>query len=117
METLNKILETEKDNYVIVGGDFNHILSDKTFATTLEDPDWATPFDFNALNESYRVVAGENAPTCRSSDLPYQKGVNNFVIIDGFICNNNIEVIDAKVIDTEFKYSDHNPTVLTFKLK
>lgn len=114
---LNQILEEEKDNYVIVGGDFNHLLNDVKFDTELKDADWAAPFDFASLNPNYKVYAGSNAPTCRSSDIPYEKGVNNFVIIDGFICNNNIEVIKTEVIDTEFKYSDHNPTVLTFKLK
>lgn len=117
MVVLNQILEQEKDNYVVVGGDFNHLLNDVKFETQLEDADWAAPFDFASLNKNYKVYAGSNAPTCRSSDIPYQKGVNNFVIIDGFICNNNIEVINTEVIDTEFKYSDHNPTVLTFKLK
>ncbi len=115
MQLLNEVLEKEKDNYVIVGGDFNHILDETEFPTEYL-PETAI-FDHENLNASYKVYAGNNAPTCRGADISYEKGVNKFIIIDGFICNQNVEVIKTEVIDTEFKYSDHNPTVLTFKLK
>lgn len=54
--------------------------------------------------------------TCRSSDMPYQKGVNYTVILDGFIVSDNVEAV-AENMDTDFTYSDHNPVKMTFTLK
>ena len=35
---------------------------------------------------------------------------------DGFIVSPGIEVISSGVIDKDFKYSDHNPMVLEFRI-
>ena len=39
------------------------------------------------------------------------------ITVDGFLISENIELIKSKVIDTAFKYSDHNPFYMTFVLK
>ena len=38
-------------------------------------------------------------------------------MIDGFIVSDNIEPTFVDVIDTGFRYSDHNPVKMKFKLK
>ncbi|MCR0381733.1 hypothetical protein MKC91_02965 [[Clostridium] innocuum] len=48
--------------------------------------------------------------------MPYQKGVNYTVILDGFIVSDNVEAV-AENMDTDFAYSDHNPVKMTFTLK
>lgn len=116
---LNQVLKQEKDNYVIVGGDYNHILTkpETPFKTGQLVPDWIATINPDELYEGYHIVTGTNAPTCRSCDIPYEKGVNFTGILDGFICNDNIEVVNVEVVDLDFKYSDRNPVKLTFKLK
>ena len=47
---------------------------------------------------------------------PFKKG--DFVVtVDGFIVSANVEVTYSNVIETGFKYSDHNPVWMKFKLK
>lgn len=54
-------------------------------------------------------------PSCRNADGPYND--NQFVLtVDGFIVSDNVTVSGSDVYDLEFKYSDHNPVYMTFKL-
>ena len=108
-------------DYVIVGGDFNHALrgTRETFASEQQIPEWVYAFDDSDLPDGFSVVRADNVdtvPTCRSTDLPYEKGVNYTVVIDGFIVSDNVRA-SAENIDTDFSYSDHNPVLLTFSLQ
>ena len=38
-------------------------------------------------------------------------------MIDGFIVSDNIEIINCETLDYGFKYSDHNPVLMKFKLR
>lgn len=122
---LNNFLrqEVELGNYVVCGGDFNHDISNddkfQGFPTTQEKPEWVYTLkdsDFTS-NVGLHFATSTNAPTCRSTDLPYVKGVNYSVVVDGFITSSNVEVILVETLDNDFLYSDHNPVVLKFKLK
>lgn len=122
-EMLNDIIleEYKKSNYVIVGGDYNHALagSENFYPTKQEKPEWIATLEDNALNEHARVVVAkniQNVPTCRSCNIPYEKGVNFTVTVDGFLVTDNVEAT-AQNIDADFAYSDHNPVLLSFKLK
>jgi len=123
-ETLNAFMEEEykKGNYVIVGGDFNSTLGSdllNTFPTTQLQPDWVHTIDTKDLAEGMRIVKADNrttVPTCRSSDLPYKKGVNYTTVLDGYLVSDNITAT-ATNINNEFAYSDHQPVVLTFTLR
>lgn len=123
LEVLNQVLkeEYEKGNYVIVGGDFNHDIANSihTFASEQQIPEWVYPLAQDSVDSHYTIVRANNADhvaTCRSSDLPYVKGVNYTVILDGFIISNNIKAV-VENIDTDFLYSDHNPVQMTFTLE
>ncbi|MBQ4558143.1 MAG: endonuclease/exonuclease/phosphatase family protein [Clostridia bacterium] len=117
---LNEILSTEyaAGNYVIAGGDFNHDIASSIgiWPTNRKTPEWVYQLDNSQLSEGYRFVSSNNAPTCRSTDGPYVKGESYLVVLDGFICSDNIETININNIDTDFEYSDHNPAILEFKL-
>lgn len=120
---LKSVLAEERaaGNYVIVGGDFNHALcgTRETFASEQQIPEWVYAFDDSDLPDGFSVVRADNVdtvPTCRSTDLPYEKGVNYTVVIDGFIVSDNVRA-SAENIDTDFSYSDHNPVLLTFSLQ
>lgn len=121
MQMLNQVMTAEKDagNYVVVGGDFNHDIADShnAFATQMKKPGWVFEMSNNDLADGFRFATAKNAPTCRSTDVAYTKGVNYTVVVDGFILSDNVESISVQNIDLDFKYSDHNPVVLKFKLK
>ncbi len=117
--------EYKKGNYVVCGGDFNHDLlnsSSETFKNdTTAEYTWLQPFPKKELPENLQVAALSErktpVPSVRNLDKPYKKGESFVALIDGFIISDNVENIDGKVIDAEFKNSDHNPVEMTFKLK
>ena len=145
LDILNKyLIEWEKlGYYVIVGGDFNHDLltfnplNDFNFDTKIafkefinhKKPDWLQMFFLEdgtgVINEDYRVIASSNAPTNRDASVEWEIGKGYVSVIDGFIVSKNIEVITVETIITKngnkgldhFAYSDHDPTLLKFKLK
>ena len=123
LELLLSVLtdEYDKGNYVIVGGDFNHALCGTVdaFASQQQIPEWVSVMADSEIPEHFRIVEASNikdVPTCRSTDMPYTKGVNYTAVLDGFIVSDNIEA-DAINYDADFMYSDHNPVIMTFKLK
>ena len=114
--------EYSKGNWVIVGGDFNHCLGKEyqdAYPSLQVVPGWAYILDNENLPSNFSLVKPENGletATCRNADSPYEEGVNYRTIVDGFIISDNI---DAKslVIDTDFRYSDHQPVLMKFTLK
>lgn len=110
-------------NYIIAAGDMNKdVLGDSTkyFNTSAQDQLWAKPFPVELLDDDFSVVkpVDENdpVPSARNADTAYTK--DSFVItIDGFIVSSNVEVTESNVVNTEFKYSDHNPVFMDFILK
>lgn len=127
-EQLNMLIndmqaEYEKGNYCIAGGDFNKDLlvdSGKIFGIDGADYTWAQPVDptlFDGTNLSMVAPFNEKkpVPSCRNADGPYND--NQFVLtVDGFIVSDNVTVSGSDVYDLGFKYSDHNPVYMTFKL-
>ena len=114
--------EYDAGNYVIVGGDMNKDLlgdSSEYFGGDKESHPWAKTFPTELLPDSFEIVGpiDENNPTpCRNADAPYTE--NTFVLtVDGFIISSNVELVDANVLNAEFKYSDHNPVYMDFILK
>lgn len=123
MQMISEFLQQEADagNYVIMGGDFNHILfnSSELYATQQAQPDWIATFDESELPSGFSLVKPENladVATCRTADIPYEKGVSYVSTIDGFIVSDNVKA-SAENIDNGFLYSDHNPVKLSFTLK
>lgn len=120
-EALNTFLDEEyqKGNYVICGGDFNHDIAHSVglFETAQEKPDWVYVLEEKDLTAHYAFATSNQIPTCRSTDMPYQKGENYTVVLDGFIVSDNIIIEEIINIDTDFLYSDHNPVYMKFQLK
>jgi endonuclease/exonuclease/phosphatase family metal-dependent hydrolase len=114
--------EFSKGNYIIAGGDMNKdVLGDssKYFGTTSTE-NWAQPIPDGLLDDSFTLIGpideANPVPSCRNADSPYTE--DSFVLtIDGFIVSSNIDVLEANVLDTGFKYSDHNPVYMDFVLK
>lgn len=123
LEVLAGVLaqEREKGNWVVAGGDFNHALCGtvEAFPSQQQVPQWVAVFDAAALPEGFGVVCAGNAagvPTCRSSDIAYQPGVNYTAVLDGFVVSDNVSAT-AENIDAGFENSDHNPVLLRFVLE
>ena len=110
-------------NYAVAGGDFNKDLlgsSSEIFGVSGPAYTWAQPIPPELVPEELTVVApfdeAEPVASCRNADRPY--GPDSYrVTVDGFIVSANVTVLDAQVIDTTFRWSDHNPVCLDFSLK
>jgi hypothetical protein len=123
LELLNGVLAAEyaKGNYVVAGGDWNHALcgSEKLYPSRQLVPDWVSVLNSDDLADGFHVVRAENLSSvaiCRGCDIPYEKGVNYTVTVDGLIVSDNVQA-RAENIDAGFAYSDHNPVKLSFSLK
>lgn len=112
--------EYKKGNYVIVGGDWNHLIpgtDPKKFKTTQGWPDWLQliPTDFKPAG--FKWAADPNVPTTRTDDIPYKKDVNFLSVIDGFLISPNVDVKKVVGHPLGFRYTDHNPVTGYFILK
>lgn len=120
LKLLNEIIleEYSRGNYVIAGGDWNHDIADSIteFPTEQKVPEWVNVITKEDIPEHFNFATTKLVPTCRSAEIPYEKGVNYTVVIDGFLVSDNIEVISSENIDTDFEFSDHNPAMIKFKL-
>ena len=126
VKQLNKLknemqLEYDKGNYVIAGGDFNQNFPnlDNTKYPVINDSHFvANTIEKDFLTDDFKYANDDTYPTSRLLNKPYDINdtTNQLYVIDGFIVSNNIEIKNVKVINTEFKYSDHNPVKLEFKL-
>ena len=117
------LAEYEKGNYTVAGGDFNKDIlgnSEEVFGISGPEYTWAQPIPPELVPEGLTVIAPfdeENpVPSCRNADRPY--GPDNYVVtVDGFLVSANVEVLEAKVCDTGFRWSDHNPVYMDLVLK
>lgn len=109
----------EQGHYVVLGGDWNHLLSsvqesDPEFIAKW--PEWLVkiPDDFEAGGFIWGVDS--SAMTVRDLNEAYVPGETFTTIIDGFLVSPNIEIISVNTSDLNFANSDHNPVTLKFKL-
>jgi len=110
------ILELSKTNkYVIIGGDWNHLLDSSLYQEDM--PKWVSLLPDSLFSTSYKMVYDNTVNTVRSENQPYVKGENFETVIDGFLVSPSIEVVKVETTNINFKYTDHNPVTITFKLK
>lgn len=108
-------LYNNKENYIIVGGDFNLLLDKSIYNNDM--PDWVGTLPEELYESEFRVVFDKKVNTVRSEEQAYVKGVNFETIIDGFIVSPNITVSEIKTHDLGYEHTDHNPVTLSFRLK
>ncbi|MEA4884209.1 MAG: endonuclease/exonuclease/phosphatase family protein [Clostridia bacterium] len=113
--------ELEKGNYVVIGGDWNHMLSEnaeeKRAAAGDSWPSWLQTLPDDFTPDGYAWAYDESTPSNRGVDAPYDPGRSFLVTIDGFLVSNNIEIVSVHGHDLGFEYSDHNPVTAVLKLK
>ncbi|WP_242985350.1 endonuclease/exonuclease/phosphatase family protein [Vallitalea okinawensis] len=111
--------EYQNGNYIVVGGDWNHLLpgvDQAVFENNLPWPDWLKDIPDDFTPEGFNWGADPRVPTNRTNEAPYVKGENYVSIIDGFLVSPNIEIQEVEGISLEFQNSDHNPVKMTFRL-
>ncbi len=108
--------EFAKGSHVILGGDWNMVLSDPNLPSTTpaELLTWVVPFPSEMLPAGWQIVAEQDAATVRTTDKPYVKGENYETGIDGFIVSPNVMANSVKVLDTAYAFSDHMPVTASF---
>jgi len=116
MEYLKEFLlnETEKGNYVIVGGDWNQ--TPYGFGTSIPG------YLFDTLNLTYvdkdypapgwTWAYGSNVPTNRRVTTPYDRSASLTTVIDYYLLSPNIALEEVQNINVDFRYSDHQPVRL-----
>lgn len=111
-------LNNSKDNYVIIGGDWNHLMSQEIYSRIKgEVPSWIAVLPEELKETQYKIVYDDSVNSVRSADKSYVEGENFETIIDGFLISPNIEVESIKIHDLDFKYSDHHPVTGIFRFK
>ena len=110
--------ESAKGNYVIAGGDFNQSFPGMVEAYPMLDESYWTPGvlrqeDFAEMGS---LTFDGTAPTCRLLNGPYDPQTAQYYCIDGFIVSPNVQVEEIKTLNENFKYADHNPVRLVFRL-
>lgn len=107
-----------KDNYIILAGDWNHLLS-KSFIESFEGqlPGWVALLPDELFDLGFTLVSDEDVNTIRSTSTPYVKGKSFETVIDGFLISDDIEILEVKGHDLGFEYTDHNPVSVKFRLK
>jgi len=114
--------EYKKGNYVLVGADFNQslkTLSKEEINKVPEDLWRAENFDKSLIPEGFKLVYDESKNSARLNNKPYVSGSEGTYgfIIDGYMVSDNIEVVSVETLGQDYRYSDHNPVRLKYKLK
>lgn len=110
-------------HYIIAGGDWNALIPEITkssfgmYSTEEKDLFWVQMIPDDWTPDGWQWAYDAAVPTCRSLEAPYEKGKNFTTIIDGFLVSPNIEILDVKGFDLDFRYSDHNPVMVKVMLK
>jgi endonuclease/exonuclease/phosphatase family metal-dependent hydrolase len=122
MNVLADFLKSEyaKGNYCVAGGDFNGNFpgAEENFPLKVTEHFLPGTVDSGLLGEDWTAAADITVPSARLLDKPYD-GVREgrqFYVIDGFLVSPNVKVDSVKTIDLDFRNSDHNPVILTFRL-
>lgn len=112
--------EYAKGNYVIVGGDWNHVLpgtDPMIFKTTEDWPFWLQNLPADFTPEGFQWGVDKNVPSNRTVAAAWKEGANFTSVIDGFLVSPNIDIKSVTGHDLSFENSDHNPVTGVFALK
>jgi endonuclease/exonuclease/phosphatase family metal-dependent hydrolase len=108
------VSEYEKGNYVVLGGDWNQTFPEvnRDLYPVLDNgkDNWrASQIEDDWIDEGWTFGHGKGVPTYRLLNEPYNEGVTQTGVIDGFLVSPNVTIEDTEVVDLGFEYSDHNP--------
>ncbi len=113
--------EYDKGNYVIVGGDFK---ADIAYSVNRFNGDYKQDSELieisnTSLGENFDLVIPDNYTTqasYRVANEAYEQGHSLEYTSDGFFVSDNLTATST-IIDTRYRYSNHNPIQMSFTLK
>lgn len=122
MDYLNRFLTDEyaKGNYIVVGGDWNqcppNFDGNKFLKPGMQpyDPKNIAP---DYLPATWQWAYDANVATNRSNLFAFDKDKTSTTLIDFFLVSPNIEILQTKGIDLQFQNSDHQPVLMSVKLR
>ncbi len=111
--------EYKKGNYLVIGGDWNQRPTGVQAASfggeiLTETTGYVIPDDYF---RDWKWAYDDDTPTNRSLKDPYNKGVSKVNLIDFFLVSPNLEIVEVEGVNLDFKYSDHQPVMLTVAFK
>lgn len=116
LQQLRAVFATAQEAYaqgraVVIGGDWNMVLTPTNFAHTSEESAlfWIHEFPMEELPAGWTIVTDPSTPTVRTNERPYHAGENYTTIIDGMIVSPNVVANDVRTLDLGFAASDHQP--------
>lgn len=108
-----------KGNYVIIGGDWNHLLAEhpeeKRARLSANWPFWLELLPKGFLSE-FNWAFDETIPSNRTVDAAYDPKTTFTASIDGFLISPNIEILSVSGHDLGFEFSDHNPVTVKIRI-
>ena len=113
--------EYDKGNYVIVGGDFK---ADIAYSINRFNGEYKQDSDLievsnTSLGENFDLVIPDNYRTqasYRVANEAYEQGHSLEYTSDGFFVSDNLTATST-IVDTRYRYSNHNPIQMSFTLK
>lgn len=122
MEFLKTLLleEYQKGNYVVVGADWNQCppnFAYDTFSKKNAEDYFQSNIDEDFLPKGWQWAYDKKTPTNRKLSAPYKKGETFTTLIDFYLVSPNVEVLNVNTINLDFALSDHQPVLLSVKLK
>lgn len=112
-------IEYAKGNYVIAGGGFYSALpSVAKNKYTADEGSAFVPAELSTdiLTGGWKYCTDDSIPTMRLMNEPYSESSTSVFVTDGFITSPNTIVESTKTVDSDFRYSAHNPVVTTVTL-
>jgi endonuclease/exonuclease/phosphatase family metal-dependent hydrolase len=121
MKLLRSVMleEYKNGNYVVAGGDWNMNPAGYNAGTFTNNDSSKTVdpiIDPRFFPMGWKWIFDPAVPTNRNVDQVYQRGTTPTTIIDYFIVSPNISYLEVETIDLEFKWSDHQPVKMKFKI-
>jgi len=106
------------ENYFIIGGDWNHLLSQELLDRIEGEPEsWIAVIPDSLEATGFKLVYDDTVNTVRSLITPYEPGVSFETVIDGFLVSPNVKVVSVMGHDLGFKDSDHQPVTAVFEFE
>ncbi len=119
---VRRVLALAKEAYdggahVVVGGDWNLLLSDyrNDNTTSEEDLFWVREFPQELVPDGWTWAVDDSTPTVRTAHKPYVAGENATFIIDGLLFSPNVNILDVSTRNFGFQYTDHHPVTAILK--
>jgi hypothetical protein len=118
------LVEYKKGNYVVTGGDWNQnpvgfLPTDLpgTFSTGDISRIIQPQIEKDFFPSDWKWVYDPELPSNRDVDQAYTRGKTPTTIIDFFVVSPNISVEKVSTQDLGFAWSDHQPVLMTFKIR